>query len=174
MKAVTVASQGADLKISDVAVPEPSDGEILIKSIYAPVNPMSGSRHVKNVKRLMMIRDGLMVNTGLLVQSWPFIPGVDAGGVVVKAGKDAISALGTPFKEGDQVFGCTRLGNFGYSTFEEYVRMSIRLNDDLLTAKVSDGRKPCSSSAKNYDSSRGILSRCCSLCESMNIMSSIC
>jgi hypothetical protein len=40
MKAVTVASQGAEFKISEAPIPEPSDDQMLIKSIYAPVNPV--------------------------------------------------------------------------------------------------------------------------------------
>jgi NADPH:quinone reductase-like Zn-dependent oxidoreductase len=62
-----------------------------------------------------------MIQYGLLVLKHPFVPGCDAGGVVVNAGKNAISALGNQFKEGDKVFGCTRLGSDKYSTFQEYV-----------------------------------------------------
>jgi NADPH:quinone reductase-like Zn-dependent oxidoreductase len=64
-----------------------------------------------------------MAAWGTLVLKWPFVPGCDAGGMVVKAGKNAISALGDQFKEGDKVFGCTRLGTDIYSTFQEYVRL---------------------------------------------------
>jgi NADPH:quinone reductase-like Zn-dependent oxidoreductase len=66
-----------------------------------------------------------MIQTGALVADWPLVPGCDAGGIVVKAGKNAISALGTAFKEGDKVLGCTRLGTTGYATFQEYVSNSI-------------------------------------------------
>jgi NADPH:quinone reductase-like Zn-dependent oxidoreductase len=40
MKAATVASQGAEIQITDIVVPQPSDEQILVKSIYAPVNPV--------------------------------------------------------------------------------------------------------------------------------------
>jgi NADPH:quinone reductase-like Zn-dependent oxidoreductase len=40
MKAVTVASAGAEMKIEDVPIPTPDDDQILVKSIYAPVNPV--------------------------------------------------------------------------------------------------------------------------------------
>lgn len=65
-----------------------------------------------------------MADWGILVVGWPLVPGCDAGGIVVKAGKDAISPLGVPFKEGDEVFGCTRLGSSGYSPWQESVRIA--------------------------------------------------
>ena len=72
-----------------------------------------------------------MIQTGILVLDWPLVAGCDAGGVVVKAGKNAISALGKPFNEGDKVFGCTRLGCAGYATFEEYVSYHMKDNEPL-------------------------------------------
>jgi NADPH:quinone reductase-like Zn-dependent oxidoreductase len=57
---------------------------------------------------------------GLLVSSFPIVLGCDASGVVVEAGKEAESH----FKVGDRVCGCTRLGEPGYGTFQEYVRGS--------------------------------------------------
>ena len=64
-----------------------------------------------------------MSSSGLLVAAWPLVPGCEASGVVVKAGKNAISPLGVVFKEGDEVSGCTRLGSPGYSPWQEYVRI---------------------------------------------------
>jgi NADPH:quinone reductase-like Zn-dependent oxidoreductase len=54
---------------------------------------------------------------GLLVSSFPIVLGCDASGVVVEVGEEA-----SPFKVGDRVCGCTRLGEPGYGTFQEYVR----------------------------------------------------
>ena len=62
-----------------------------------------------------------------MVQSWPFSPGCDAAGTVVSTGANANSSLGTPFKEGDRVFGCTRLGTPGHSPWAEYFLISSRL-----------------------------------------------
>jgi NADPH:quinone reductase-like Zn-dependent oxidoreductase len=57
-----------------------------------------------------------MQATGELVLSWPIVLGCDASGVVAETGEGV-----TKFKVGDKVFGCTRLGHQGYSTFQEYV-----------------------------------------------------
>lgn len=57
---------------------------------------------------------------GVLVSSFPIVLGCDASGVVVEAGKEAESR----FKVGDRVCGCTRLGEPGYGTFQEYVCLS--------------------------------------------------
>ena len=56
---------------------------------------------------------------GTLVSSFPIVIGCDASGVVVEVGKDAEST----FKAGDRVCGCTRLGDVGYGTYQEYVRI---------------------------------------------------
>jgi len=107
MKAVLVPSIGASAEVrSDIDVPEPSDTQLLVKCIYTAINPV----------------DAFMANMGLLVESWPLVPGCDAAGVVVKAGKDAESALGGKFKDGGEVFGCTRLGQRGHGAWQEYVR----------------------------------------------------
>ena len=60
-----------------------------------------------------------MASTGMLVVQWPLVLGCDAAGVVVKAGAKANSPLG-PLKVGDEVFGCTRLGDAPYATCQEY------------------------------------------------------
>lgn len=56
------------------------------------------------------------MRAGFLVLSWPIVLGCDASGTVVEVGSEV-----TKFKVGDSVFGCTRLGAPGYSTFQEYV-----------------------------------------------------
>lgn len=111
-KAAIVPAQGGAFEVRDVPIPEPKADQILVKSIYAPINPV----------------DGYMIQWGILVSEWPLNPGCDAGGIVVKAGSEAVSALGKPFGKGDKVFGCTRLGTFGYATYQEYVRTITILN----------------------------------------------
>lgn len=60
---------------------------------------------------------GAEVDDFPLVASWPMVLGCDASGTVVEVGKEAESI----FKVGDRVCGCTRLGETGYGTFQEYV-----------------------------------------------------
>jgi NADPH:quinone reductase-like Zn-dependent oxidoreductase len=90
--------------------------------------------------------------TGLLVVDWPFTPVCDAGGLVVKVGKNAINALGVPFKEGDRVAGCTRLGSKGYSPSGEFVclRAQTEFAVARLTCSVPDGCEACHSCAKEH------------------------
>lgn len=73
-----------------------------------------------------------MQSTGVLVHAWPIVLGCDASGTVVSVG----SAV-TKFKEGDGVFGCTRLGVPGYGTFQEYVcpRPSLVLSLILFASR---------------------------------------
>jgi len=104
MKGVIVEKDGAPYQLTeDLEVPEPSPDQILVKSLYTAINPI----------------DSMMAKTGLLVESWPFVPGVDASGVVVKVGENTASR----FKVGDYVCGCTRLGTKGHSTCQEYFLM---------------------------------------------------
>ena len=63
-------------------------------------------------------RDALMQDTGLMVPSWPIVLGCDASGIVVETGENAKEH----FQLGDQVAGCTRLGEPGHGTFQEFVR----------------------------------------------------
>lgn len=106
MKAVVVPAVGAPAEIStDTPVPKPSATQILVKTISTAVNPV----------------DGLMAAMGMVVESFPLVPGCDAAGVVVEAGADAVNAFGERFKEGDAVFGCTRVGVWGYAPWQEYV-----------------------------------------------------
>lgn len=87
-----------------------------------------------------------MLSSGILVSSFPIVLGCDASGTVVEVGKEAESI----FKVGDRVCGCTRLGETGYGTFQEYVRVFTlkkrekrkgRLTQSDWNHAVSHGRK---------------------------------
>jgi NADPH:quinone reductase-like Zn-dependent oxidoreductase len=65
-----------------------------------------------------------MQGTGMLVLSWPIVLGCDASGIVTELGEGV-----TKFKVGDKVFGCTRLGQTGYGTFQEFVS-ELNLNNE--------------------------------------------
>lgn len=91
---------------------------------------------------------------GLLVTKWPLTPGSDAGGIVVKAGPKAISPLGQPFKPGDRVSGCTRVGYEQCGTYQEHFLM-----DGPLTLPVADGMgldKACTLGVASYVSSHPV------------------
>jgi NADPH:quinone reductase-like Zn-dependent oxidoreductase len=79
----------------------------------------------------------MMVNSGVLIENWPFVPGCDAAGVVVKVGEQAASK----FKVGDEVCGCTRLGIKGYSTCQEFVSLRV-----IYPLTLQPNLTPCSSS----------------------------
>lgn len=131
MKGITVKQQGTAPEIADdLGLPEPSEHQILVKSIYTAINPVylfptpinpycsvTPCALLASLTNSTLPRDHMMINMGILVQSWPFVPGCDAAGVVVKVGEKATST----FNIGDEVCGCTRLGITGYSTCQEYV-----------------------------------------------------
>jgi NADPH:quinone reductase-like Zn-dependent oxidoreductase len=72
----------------------------------------------------MLFSDAFMAFSGILVLKWPLVLGCDAAGVVVKAGSKAQGPLGL-LKIGDEVLGCTRLGDYPYATCQEYVSQSL-------------------------------------------------
>ncbi|KAL3458211.1 chaperonin 10-like protein [Aspergillus heterothallicus] len=109
MKGIIAEHREATLQVTDdLELPEPSANQILVKSIYTAVNPV----------------DHMMINMGILVENWPFVPGCDAAGVVVKVGGEQAASR---FSVGDEVCGCTRLGTKGYSTCQEFFIMDADL-----------------------------------------------
>ncbi|KAH7371710.1 chaperonin 10-like protein [Pyrenochaeta sp. MPI-SDFR-AT-0127] len=116
MKAIVISQAGATPEIrDDVEVPEPGEGQILVKTLYTAVNP------VYDIQPFLSPSDTMMSAYGALVSSWPFTPGCDVSGVVVKTGSNATSPLGGAFKEGDHVFTCSRLGVKGHTAWGEYL-----------------------------------------------------
>ncbi|KAH7082483.1 chaperonin 10-like protein [Paraphoma chrysanthemicola] len=104
MKAITVAQPGAAPQVtSDIPTPSPGEGQVLVKTLYTAINPV----------------DEITASTGALVDAWPHTPGCDSAGVITQLGPNPISALGHEFKVGDKVFGCTRVGQKGYTAWSE-------------------------------------------------------
>src|SRR5262245_8290661 len=97
MKAVVIHEYGGPevLKYEDIARPEPSDDQLLIRVIAAGVNPVDG-----------MIRSGIFDKDGN--RAFPIILGGDVAGVVEKVGSKI-----TKFKAGDPVFAYVSLDNSG-------------------------------------------------------------
>ncbi|KAK2740373.1 hypothetical protein FQN57_006113 [Myotisia sp. PD_48] len=108
MKGIIAKELGAPFELTDaLETPEPNADQLLVKSIYTAINPV----------------DEIVRSTGIIAKSWPFVPGVDASGVVVKVGENAASK----FKVGDYICGCTRVGTSGHGTCQEYFLMDAKV-----------------------------------------------
>lgn len=57
MQAVTFSSAGAEPQVTEVPVPDPGSGQVLVKTLWAAINPI----------------DTFSATTGLLVVGWPFV-----------------------------------------------------------------------------------------------------
>lgn len=103
MKAVVLRAYGGPevARLEEVPRPEPKDDEILIKVIAASVNPVD-----------VAIRKGYLA--ALIGNKFPFVLGMDAAGIVEKAG-----AKTTKFKVGDPVYAFFTLASEG--GYAEYV-----------------------------------------------------
>jgi NADPH:quinone reductase-like Zn-dependent oxidoreductase len=103
MKAVVLRGYGgAEVsKVEEVPRPEPKDDEILIRVIAASVNPVD-----------VAIRKGYLAE--LIGNKLPLVLGMDAAGVVEKAGPKI-----TKFKKGDAVYAFFTLASEG--GYAEYV-----------------------------------------------------
>lgn len=86
--------------------------------------------------------------SGAMVSSWPMVLGCDASGTVVEVGKEAESI----FKIGDRVCGCTRLGETGYGTFQEYVRIHFKIERKMRGIKLSDWKHTVPHGCETCDS----------------------
>lgn len=118
MKGVVFSSVGAEPKVGDdLPLPEPSDGQVLVKSLWTAINPV----------------DTYSATTGLLVVGWPLTLGADASGVVTKCGPNVPAHLSV----GTHVFGCTRLGSPSYGTCAEYLLMDAQTTF-AVTPKTKD------------------------------------
>ncbi len=78
MRAVIQEKPGDELYLSDIPIPEPGPGEVLVKMNYAPVNPSDLS---------------LLQGTFASKPDYPIIPGIEGSGIVVKSGKGIIGKL---------------------------------------------------------------------------------
>ena len=105
MKAIVIEQFGdADqIKITDVANPEPQDNEIQIQVAYAGVSPVDWK-----------VREGYLRE--LLPHQLPIVLGWDVAGKVTKVGQNV-----TSFKVGDEVCAYARKFVVKWGTFAEYV-----------------------------------------------------
>lgn len=90
------------VEISNLSLNDLPEGEVLIEVAYSSVNYKDG---------LAAIPDGKIVN------SYPFVPGIDLAGTVVSSEDDR-------FKEGDKVIATSyEIGVSHYGGFSEYARI---------------------------------------------------
>src|SRR5438093_5752771 len=87
MRAIVIHAYGGPevMKLENVARPEPAEDEVLIGVVSASINPVD-----------VAIRKGYLAK---LVGNFPLILGMDAAGIVEKAGNKV-----TKYKSGDPVF----------------------------------------------------------------------
>jgi len=103
MKAVRQLKAGEKLIIETITVPEPGPGEVLVEMDAAPINPS----------------DLANISGSYLASSWPFTPGLEGSGVIVKAGKGILPRM----RLGKRVACSPHSGGDG--TWAQYMKTSV-------------------------------------------------
>ena len=106
MRAFAVDSFGATGSVRKLPVPEPAEGEVLVRVHAAGVNVMDPIFTGGWVKDYMEHR-------------FPLVPGIDVSGVV-----EAIGPGAADFRVGDEVFGVSSKPFVGAGTFAEYATVA--------------------------------------------------
>lgn len=112
------------IKYGELEKPLPAEGEILIKTEAAGVNPVDA-----------FAARGML--NEMIPAKFPVIPGWDVAGVIEDRGHAA-----RRFKEGDNVYAYARRPVIQHGTFAEYVALPesyIALSPQKLTAEESGG-----------------------------------
>jgi NADPH:quinone reductase len=112
MKALVIDQYGPpeDARVSDVPVPKPHEGSLLVRMRAAGVNPFDYKVVTGAVKDWMPVK-------------FPYIPGMDGAGEVAEVGAGV-----TGWQAGDEV-----VGMFAHGTFAEYA--VIRASEPRLCKK---------------------------------------
>lgn len=103
MKAVRQHKAGAKLIIESIPVPVPGPGEVLLKMDTSPINPS----------------DLANISGDYIAASWPFTPGLEGSGIIVKAGSGILPRL----RLGKKVACSPHSGEDG--TWAEYMKTSV-------------------------------------------------
>lgn len=105
MKAMVIEDFGGpeQLKLADIPVPTPEDGEVLIELAYTGVNPVDWK-----------IREGRLKD--MFPHGFPLVPGWDAAGTVSAVGGNV-----TEFGVGDRVYAYCRKPRIQHGTYAEFV-----------------------------------------------------
>ncbi len=102
MRSVRQHEPGGELFVESLPVPEPGPGEVLVKMAAAPINPS----------------DLAILAGRTRVHSWPFTPGMEGSGTIVKPGRGLLPLL----RLGKRV-ACSP-GPGGEGTWAEYMLTS--------------------------------------------------
>jgi len=97
----------AVLEVTELPVPRPGPGEVLLRVQAAGINPVD----VATVAIPLPFVEGLHL---------PAVPGWDVAGTVVMLGPQA-----SGFGVGDEVFGLSRFPRLGHGTFAEYTTVPV-------------------------------------------------
>lgn len=103
MKAIRQHESGGKLSIESLPRPEPGPGEVLVKMAAAPVNPS----------------DLASITGSYMARSWPFTPGLEGSGTIVKAGGGLLARM----RMGKRVACSPDAGGDG--TWAEYMKCSV-------------------------------------------------
>ena len=117
MRAVVIAEQGASPALTELPMPEPDAGEVLVRVEASSLNGFDTAVAAGYLAAMMEHR-------------YPVVLGKDFAGTV-----EAVGAGVTRFAAGDRVFGVVTKPFLGDGGFGEYVVVG----DDLGTAAVPDG-----------------------------------
>src|ERR1700761_6961653 len=93
------------MRLKDVPIPEPQDGEVLIRVAYAGVNPADSKT-----------RGGYVSRAGYKDVVLPFVTGRDAAGIVERVGANV-----TDFKPGDRVVTWSSSDTKTWGSYAEFV-----------------------------------------------------
>lgn len=103
MKAIRQREPGATLQIESIPLPEPGPGEVLVRMSASPINPS----------------DLASIAGTYMAKSWPFTPGLEGSGIIVKAGSGLLPHL----RMGKRVACSPNTGGDG--AWAEYMKTSV-------------------------------------------------
>jgi NADPH:quinone reductase-like Zn-dependent oxidoreductase len=106
MKAFAIDELGQPGALRDLPVPEPAEGQVLVRVAAVGLNPFDNA-----------VLKGLV--KGRMEHRFPLVPGLDASGTIDAVGPD-VGGL----KAGDDVFGSVGKMYLGEGTLAEFVTMS--------------------------------------------------
>jgi NADPH:quinone reductase-like Zn-dependent oxidoreductase len=118
MRVVATSEQGAAPEITEVPVPQPAAGEVLVKVQASSINGFD-----------LAVAGGHLA--GMMEHRFPVVLGKDFAGVVESAGVAV-----TRFQAGDQVFGVVAKAFLGDGGFGEYVTVPEEVGIAKLPAGV--------------------------------------